>query len=63
MQKIVMLSELFGIIGMGVAIYPMIIKFGIVGAGYSTIIAVICSLPVILINIQKIFSPQNSNEA
>jgi len=56
MQKIVMLSEFFGIIGMGAAIYPMVTKFGIVGAGYSTIIAVICSLPVVVINIKKIFS-------
>ena len=56
MQKTVMLSELFGIIGMGIAIYPMVLKFGIVGAGYSTIIAVICSLPVVVYNIQKIFS-------
>jgi lipopolysaccharide exporter len=56
MQKIVMLSELFGIVGMGSAIYPMVLKFGIVGAGYSTIIAVICSLPVVIFNIQKIFS-------
>jgi O-antigen/teichoic acid export membrane protein len=62
MQKVVMLSELFGIIGMGVAIIPMVTKFGILGAGYSTIIAVICSLPVIIINIQKIFSPQNVKE-
>jgi len=55
MQKAVMLSELFGIIGMGIVIYPMVIKFGIVGAGYSTIIAVICSMPVVIINIKRIF--------
>src|SRR6185369_11453986 len=55
MQKAIMLSELTGIIGMGIAIYPMVIKYGIVGAGYSTIIAVICSFPVVLINIYKIF--------
>lgn len=56
MQKIVMLSEFFGILGMGAVIYPMVLKFGIIGAGYSTIIAVICSLPVVILNIQKIFS-------
>lgn len=55
MQKAVMLSELTGIIGMGIAIYPMVMKFGIVGAGYSTIIAVICSLPVVIISIRRIF--------
>lgn len=55
MQKAVMLSELFGILGMGIAIYPMVVKYGIVGAGYSTIIAVVCSMPVVLINIWNIF--------
>lgn len=56
MQKTVMLSELFGILGIGAVIYPMVIKYGIVGAGYSTIIAVAFSLPVVLINIRKIFN-------
>jgi O-antigen/teichoic acid export membrane protein len=55
MQKAIMLSEMFGIIGMGIAIYPMVMTYGIVGAGYSTIIAVLCSFPVVLINVQKIF--------
>lgn len=55
MQKAVMLSEFFGIIGMAIAIYPMVMKFGIVGAGYSAIIAVACSLPVVIINVKKIF--------
>lgn len=55
MQKTVMLSELFGILGLGVAIYPMVIKYGILGAGYSTIVAVICSFPVVIINIRKVF--------
>lgn len=55
MQKIVMLSEFFGILGMGVAIYPMVMRFGILGAGYSTIIAFICSLPVVIIYLFKIF--------
>jgi O-antigen/teichoic acid export membrane protein len=55
MQKAVMLSELFGIAGMGIAIYPMVMKYGIVGAGYSTIIAVLCSFPVVIFNVKKIF--------
>lgn len=60
MQKAVMLSELCGIVGMGVVIYPMVAKFGILGAGYSTIIAVICSFPVVVINILKIFHPRGA---
>lgn len=55
MQKTVMLSELCGIAGMGLAIYPMVSKYGILGAAYSTIIAVVCSLPVVIISISKIF--------
>jgi O-antigen/teichoic acid export membrane protein len=55
MQKAVMLSELFGIAGMAIAIYPMVMKYGIVGAGYSTIIAVLCSFPVVIFNVKKIF--------
>jgi PST family polysaccharide transporter len=55
MQKTVMLSELFGIVGMGIAIYPMVMKYGIVGAGYSTIIAFICSLPVVIYSLKRIF--------
>ena len=55
MQKAIMLSEMFGIIGMGIVIYPMVTNYGIVGAGYSTIIAVLCSFPVVIINVQKIF--------
>ena len=55
MQKVVMMSEFFGILGMGIAIYPMVLKYGIVGAGYSTIIAFACSLPVVIIYLFKIF--------
>jgi PST family polysaccharide transporter/lipopolysaccharide exporter len=55
MQKIVMLSEFFGIVGMAIAVYPLVTQYGTVGAGYATMIAVMCSLPVILINVKKIF--------
>jgi O-antigen/teichoic acid export membrane protein len=55
LQKYVMYSELMGIIGMGIAIYPMTIKYGIVGAGASTIVAFICSLPVIIYGLMRVF--------
>jgi len=54
LQKYIMYSELMGIIGMGAAIYPMTLKYGIVGAGYSTIIAFICSLPVVIFELRKV---------
>lgn len=56
MQKTVMISEFFGIMGMAIVIYPMVIKYGTSGAAISTIIAVICGFPVILINVKKIFN-------
>ncbi len=55
MQKVVMLSELSGIIGMGIFIFPLVAHYGIVGAGYSTIIAFISSLPVVLYYLYLIF--------
>jgi O-antigen/teichoic acid export membrane protein len=55
MQKYVMYSELTGILGMGIAIIPMTNKFGIVGAGASTIIAFVCSLPVVIYGLRKVF--------
>ena len=54
LQKYVMYSELMGIIGMGIAIYPMTLKYGIVGAGYSTIIAFVCSLPIVIYELRKV---------
>jgi O-antigen/teichoic acid export membrane protein len=58
MQKAIMLSEMFGIIGMGIVIYPMVMKYGTLGAALSTIIAVLCSFPVVIFNVQKIFHPK-----
>lgn len=55
LQKYAMYSELMGIIGMGIAIYPMTLKYGIIGAGYSTIIAFVCSLPVVIYGLKKVF--------
>lgn len=54
-QNIVMFSELSGIIGISISIIPLVNKFGLIGAGYSTIIGAIFSLPVILINLKKVF--------
>lgn len=54
LQKYVMYSELMGIIGMGAAIYPMTLKYGILGAGYSTIIAFLFSLPVVVYELKRV---------
>ena len=58
LQKYVMYSELTGILGMGIAIYPMTLMYGIVGAGISTIIAFVCSLPVVIFGLFKIWHPK-----
>ena len=50
-----MFSELLGIIGIAGSIVFLVGKFGLVGAGYSTIIGALASLPVIIINLIKIF--------
>lgn len=55
LQKVVMLSELVGILAMAIAVYPLVIKFGNLGGAYSAIIAVISSLPVVLLNLKKVF--------
>lgn len=55
LQKIVMLSELFGIIGIGILIFPLTSTYGILGAGYAALFGSLFCLPVILINFPKIF--------
>jgi O-antigen/teichoic acid export membrane protein len=55
LQKYVMYSELMGIIGMGLVIYPMTMKFGILGAGASTLMAFACSLPVVIWGLRRVF--------
>lgn len=55
LQKYVMFSELSGIIGMCAVIYPMTLKYGISGAGFSTLVAFVCSLPAVICGLRKIF--------
>lgn len=57
-QDIVMYSELFGIIGISIAILPLVYKYGIVGVGYSTIVGAFASMPVIFINLKRIFNDE-----
>lgn len=55
MQKVVMYSEVLGIIGMLIVIYPLIVKFGNLGAAIGAITAVVCSIPVVIYNLRKVF--------
>jgi O-antigen/teichoic acid export membrane protein len=55
LQKYIMYSELMGILGMVAIIYPLTAKYGIVGGGISTIVAFVCSLPVVIYGLRKVF--------
>lgn len=54
-QNVVMYSELFGIMGISLVIIPLSNKYGLIGVGYSVIFGVFASIPIILINLKKIF--------
>lgn len=54
-QNIVMYSELFGIVGIGVTIVPLVKNFGLVGAGYAAIIGTVSSLPIVVYYLKKVF--------
>lgn len=55
MQKEIMLSELFGIIGISIFIVPLAVKYGLPGVGYSAIMGALFSFPVIFFSARKIF--------
>ena len=55
-QKIVMLAELTGILGIAIAVVPLVARYGLIGAGYSAAVGAIFCLPVILINLGKVFN-------
>ena len=55
-QELVTLITFFSILGLAVSIVPLVIKFGIVGAGISTIIGSIVSLPFVVYYSWKVLS-------
>jgi O-antigen/teichoic acid export membrane protein len=55
LQKTVMISELFGIIGIAILIFPLTSIYGILGASYAALFGSLFSLPVILFSFPKIF--------
>jgi len=54
-QEVVLLSELSGIIGISVFIFPLMHLYGLPGVGFAAIIGAFLSLPVVIFNIVKIF--------
>jgi len=55
-QELVTLVTLISVLGLAVSIVPLTIKFGIVGAGISTIIGSIVSLPFVVYYSWKVLS-------
>jgi len=61
LQKVVMFSELAGIIGISVLIFPLTTQFGILGASYAALIGSLLSIPVIVYAFPKIFRNDHTN--
>ncbi|KKU08992.1 MAG: Membrane protein involved in the export of O-antigen and teichoic acid [Candidatus Woesebacteria bacterium GW2011_GWB1_45_5] len=55
LQKIVMFSELAGIIGIIILVFPLTSSYGTLGASYAALFGSLLSLPVIFFNYRKIF--------
>ena len=55
LQKTVMLSEFFGIVGIGILVFPLTSMYGILGSSYAVLLGSLFSLPVVLFNYPKIF--------
>ena len=54
-QEIITLITLVGILGLAIPLIPLINRFGIVGAGYATIIGTLVGIPVGIYFLLKIF--------
>ncbi len=53
-QKYVTIVTFISLVGMGVFIYPLIVKLGITGAAYSALIGALFAVPVVAIFLKKI---------
>jgi len=53
-QRYVTVVTLMGILGLGVSIIPLVNKFGIVGAGISTVVGTLSTVPVIIFYLFKV---------
>lgn len=54
-QEIITFITFLGIVGMAVPLIPLINRFGIVGAGYATIIGTIVGFPAVFYYLAKVF--------
>lgn len=60
MQRVVMFSELAGIIGIGMFIYPLTNTYGVLGSSYAVLLGSLLSLPIVFINYPKVFNEKIS---
>ncbi len=54
-QEYVMVVTLVSILGLAISIVPLVVKFGIVGAGLSALIGSITALPIIIFYLARVF--------
>lgn len=54
-QEYSTMVTLVGILGLGLTIVPLVIKFGIVGAGFSALFGTLVSLPLVFYYLAKVF--------
>lgn len=54
-QEIITFITLVGILGLAIPLIPLINKFGIVGAGYATIIGALVGLPIGIYHLFRVF--------
>lgn len=54
-QKYATYITLFGILGLGITIYPFVLKYGLIGAGFSALVGAIFTLPITFYFVLKLF--------
>lgn len=54
-QEYVTVVTLAGILGLGITVIPLVVKYGVLGAGYSAVAGTVLTLPVISRYLYKIF--------
>lgn len=59
-QEYVTIVTMVSILGLGVSIVPLVVKYGIIGAGISALIGSLAALPVFLYYVLKIFNNSKS---
>ena len=60
-QKFVTAVTFVSVLGMGAAIIPFVVRFGLVGAAYAVLIGSVAALPVIGFCLSRVLSPHHAS--